>query len=168
MTRKKEKWDVFVTYMNNKDAEREEKFIRKSIVREKVVIKRKKDIVEKRKVGKEVEQYDLNDSLIKIWGNASMAAEFYKTTSKAIRKVCTGELKTCCNFKWKYIEEIDNKKSKEIYQYNINRNFIKEWSSVTEAAIYFNVTFQAIQRAISGKYETCSGFIWTNKLINKK
>lgn len=163
MTRKKEKWDGFVTYMNNKDAEGEEKLIRKSIAIEKVVTNRKKDIVEKRKVGKEVEQYDLNDNLIKIWENASMAAEHYKSTSKAIRKVCTGELKTCCNFKWKYTEGRDIKKSKEINQYDINRNFIREWASVREAAIYYNVTFQAIQRAIYGKYKSCCGFIWTDK-----
>ncbi|MEG0297282.1 MAG: NUMOD1 domain-containing DNA-binding protein [Clostridium sp.] len=163
MTRKKEKWDGFVTYMNNKDCEREEKIIRKSLDIENMVTNREREIVKKRKVGKEVQQYDLNDNFIKIWENAAIAAEYYNTTSKAIRKVCTGELKTCCNFKWKYTEKVDKKRSKKINQYDINRNFIREWDSLREAAIYYNVTFQAIQRAISGKYETCYGFIWRNK-----
>lgn len=164
MTRKKKKWDEFVTYMNIIDAERERKLRRKSTFIEKELTSSKKDIVKRKNVGKEVEQYDLNDYFIKKWENSAMAAEHYKTTSKAIRKVCTGELKSCCNFKWKYTEEIDHKKAKEINQYDMNRNFIREWASVREAAIYYNVTFQAIQRAISGKYETCCGFIWTNKL----
>lgn len=156
MNRKKKKWDEFTTYMYYKDTESRGVAEGKFILRKNVSINKKKV--------KKVEQYDLNDKLIKVWECASLAAEHYKITSKSIRKACTGELKSCCNFKWKYTEEIENKKSKEINQYDINRNFIREWASIREAAIYYNVTFQAIQRAISGKYKTCCGFIWTNKL----
>ncbi|WP_180964026.1 hypothetical protein [Haloimpatiens massiliensis] len=50
-----------------------------------------------------------------------------------------------------------------IRQYDINGNFIKEWNSLREAAAFYDVTFQAIERAISGKYKTCCGFIWSDK-----
>lgn len=115
---------------------------------------------EKPKVIKTVKQYDLDGKLIKIWGDAKTAAAYYNTTSKAIRKVCNGERKSCCNYIWEYTEPKQSKQSKVVSQYDIDGNLIKVWNSCKEAAIFYSVTFQSIQRAISGKYNTCCGFIW--------
>ena len=46
-----------------------------------------------------------------------------------------------------------------VRQYDINGELIKEWSNLREATAFYDVTFQAIERAISGKYKTCCGFI---------
>lgn len=116
--------------------------------------------IEKSKVIKTVEQYDLNKNFIRTWENAKVAADHYNTTSKAIRKVCNGERKTCCNFIWKYTEPKMSKQSKKVAQYDIDGNLIKVWNSCKEAALFYDVTFQAIQKAISGKYKTCCGFSW--------
>ncbi|MCM1990188.1 NUMOD1 domain-containing DNA-binding protein [Oceanirhabdus seepicola] len=116
--------------------------------------------IEKSKVTKTVKQYDLNEKLIKIWKDAKTAADYYNTTSKAIRKVCNGERKTCCNFIWKYSEPKKSKQSKVVNQYDIDGNLINVWNSCKEASVFYNVTFQSIQRAISGKYKTCCGFVW--------
>lgn len=223
MKRKKDKWNEFKMYMDNKDNERQEKLERKivkldkdtnylgtytlkdlkeefdtsSIIKcckeknckshknflwiyldkynefledeinirarlgykEKII--KEKTIKEKLKPIKRVEQYDLKGSLINTWDTVKLAAEYYNTTSKAIRKVCTGERKTCCNFVWKYVDEIEDKKNKEVRQYDISGKLINEWKSLREAATFYDVTFQAIERAISGKYKTCSGFIWS-------
>lgn len=122
---------------------------------------KEEDINKKPKVIKSVEQYDLNKKLIKTWETPKAAAEYYTTTSKAIRKVCTGERKTCCNFIWKYTKELKNNKNKVVIQYDKNGNLIREWSSLREVAIFYDVTFQAIERAINGRYKTCCGFVWT-------
>lgn len=110
---------------------------------------------------KNVKQYDLNGNLIGIWDAANIAAEYYNTTAKAIRKVCIGERKTCCNFIWKYFDIIENKKNKVVRQYSLSGELVREWSNLREAAIYYDVTFQAIERAINGKYKTCRGFVWS-------
>lgn len=66
----------------------------------------------KLKQNKIVEQYDLKGILINTWDSVNLAAEYYNTTPKAIRKVCTGERKTCCNYVWRYLCEVENKKNK--------------------------------------------------------
>ncbi|MDD7794781.1 NUMOD1 domain-containing DNA-binding protein [Clostridium sp. 'White wine YQ'] len=112
------------------------------------------------KESKNVRQYDLSGNLINTWDSANAAAEYYNTTAKAIRKVCIGERKTCCNFIWKYTGIIENKKNKAVRQYSLSGELIREWSNLRKAALYYDVTFQAIERAISGKYKTCRGFVW--------
>jgi hypothetical protein len=114
----------------------------------------------RQKIDKTIEQYDLNGNFIDTWKAAKIAAEYYDTTAKAIRKVCTGERKSCCNFIWKYTKAGKTKKSKAVEQYDIKGKLVKEWSNLREAAIFYDVTFQAIERAISGKYKTCCGFVW--------
>lgn len=124
---------------------------------------KQKPISKKERSVKKVEQYDLSGTLIKTWDTVKLAAEHYNTTSKSIRKVCTGERKTCCNFIWRYFGEIENKKDKVVRQYNLNGVLVKEWNNLREAAEFYGVTFQSIERAISGKYKTCKGFIWSYK-----
>lgn len=120
----------------------------------------KSDKSEKRTMVETVEQYDLNGQFIKRWENAKRAAEYYNATAKAIRKACNGERKTCRNFIWKYTEAKESRKCKAINQYDMGGNLIKVWKSCKEASNFYNVTFQSIERAISGKYKTCCGFIW--------
>jgi len=216
LQRKRDKWDEFVKYMNDKDTkilekldrkivkldkygnyigtytfeELKEKFDMNPIIKccekkhkvhknflwvyldeynefliNKIDIKmrlgyKERTVNEKSKVISSVEQYDLKGNLINTWNTAKLAAEYYNTTSKAIRRVCTGERKTCCNFIWKYTKEIENKKNRAIRQYSLGGELIKEWNNLREAAIFYGVTFQAIERAINGKFKTCCGFVW--------
>ena len=48
-----------------------------------------------------------------------------------------------------------------IYQYDINKSFIRKWSSITEAAVSLGVSHQNISRCLSGKSHTCGGFYWS-------
>ena len=52
---------------------------------------------------------------------------------------------------------------KTTYQYDENGNFLKEFKSIHNAAITYNVNLRSIQRAIEDKCK-CKGFFWT---INK-
>jgi hypothetical protein len=55
--------------------------------------------------------------------------------------------------------------SKSVLQLDKNKNIIKEWNSLTEAAKCFNVSVSAIFNAIHHKRNTyfCKGFLWRYK-----
>lgn len=113
---------------------------------------------------KMIAQYDMEGNYISTWESAQEIAEHYNTTSKAIRKVCNGERKSCHNYVWKYIEDRNvDKETKEIFQCDLDGNVIREWKSCREAAKFYDVTFQSIRRAIKGKYKTCCGYVWKYK-----
>lgn len=133
--------------------------IKKNKLEEKVCIIDNKNWNRKQK-NKIVEQYTLEGKLIKVWESAEEAAKEYSTTSKAIRKVCTKERKTCKGYVWKYRDMIVRKECQKIYQYTMEGIFIKKWESVLKAAEYYEVTEQAIRRAVTGKYKSSCGFIW--------
>ena len=71
-------------------------------------------------------------------------------------------------FVWRYKEDIleknfiyqKNKFTKSVIQYDTNMNFIKEWSSLTEAKKYIKGDIQA---CCSGKQKTAGGYIWEFK-----
>lgn len=52
------------------------------------------------------------------------------------------------------------KKRIKINQYDLEGNFIKEWSSAKEAAIFFNCTASLINRVLNNKGKTAKNFIW--------
>jgi hypothetical protein len=54
--------------------------------------------------------------------------------------------------------------SKPVLQYNLNKDFIKEWSSQTEAALSLNKTNSAISECCRGIKKTAYGFIWKYKI----
>lgn len=54
------------------------------------------------KIGKQVDQLDLNGNLIKTWSNIVSAAEHIGCDPYGISKVCQGKQLTCKKFKWRY------------------------------------------------------------------
>lgn len=69
-------------------------------------------------------------------------------------------------------EEIQQRKNKTIssskkqivLQYDLQDNFIKEWSSATDAAKALNLNCSSIRSCITGKRKTCGGYKWKNKI----
>lgn len=57
-------------------------------------------------------------------------------------------------------------KCKTTYQYDENGNFLKEFESIHNAAITYNVNLRSIQRAIEDKCK-CRGFFWTTNKFDK-
>ena len=90
----------------------------------------------KSKLGKKVEQYDLEGNLIKIWNNIK---EIYTTTEfkrDGIFDCSNGKRESYKGYVWKIIEK--DKKDitykpvtapKEVLQYDLEGNFIKSYSS---------------------------------------
>ena len=75
--------------------------------------------------------------------------------------------------KWKLTEEQannrrghNNKSSKKIYQYSENLILIKEWSTIKEAATYYNIHSSSIINAIK-RSNKCRGFIWRYTTLDK-
>lgn len=54
----------------------------------------------------------------------------------------------------------NNKKSKKVYQYDLNNNFIKEWDSVGVLCAKMKISVGNISNCCNGKRRTGYGFIW--------
>lgn len=54
-------------------------------------------------------------------------------------------------------------KSIPIIQYDLNGNFIKEWSSTQEAAIFYNIQKGHICNALNGRSKSSNNFVWKYK-----
>ena len=49
---------------------------------------------------------------------------------------------------------------REIYQYDLNGNFIKKWDSVRGVSLTLNIDSSSITQVCSGKRKSCGGFKW--------
>lgn len=49
---------------------------------------------------------------------------------------------------------------KPVCKFDLNGNFIEEYSSASEAARILNLNQRSISKACNGKLKTYSGFIW--------
>ena len=49
---------------------------------------------------------------------------------------------------------------RKIVQLDENLNFIKQWNSIKEAAIFYNVNQSSISHCCAGRKAKCKGFIW--------
>jgi len=66
----------------------------------------------------------------------------------------------------RFIEMGENSKRasvKQILQYDLQGNFIKEWSSLTEASNILNLQISNISHVLSGRLKQTGGYIWRYK-----
>ncbi|MBW6408702.1 LAGLIDADG family homing endonuclease [Clostridium weizhouense] len=144
MKRKKDKWDKFKRYMEYQENRRS----------------RNEDI--------RIVKLDKNANYIGAYTLQELKKEF---DLSSIKKCCKYEKhKSHKGFLWLYLREYNeylkygiNIRSKFGYtERDINGRLIKVWGNLREAATFYDVTFQSIERAINGKYKTCCGFIRKN------
>lgn len=57
----------------------------------------------------------------------------------------------------------NNPLSKTFCQYDLNGNFIREWTGITQTAKEFGVSNTSLRHCLNGKHKTCCGFIWKYK-----
>ncbi|WP_297438350.1 NUMOD1 domain-containing DNA-binding protein [uncultured Clostridium sp.] len=119
-----------------------------------------KYIENKNKVDNRVIQYNLNGEKIKVWDDYNDIAKYYNINARSIRRACNGEIKTYFKFKWEYCTKRYGSSNKYIYQYDLENNIVKKWSSIKDAALSLNITPQSIQRCATNKVKSCSGYIW--------
>ena len=116
--------------------------------------------IKKDKVDNRVEQYNLNGELLKVWDSYNEAAEYYNINQRSIRRCCNGEIKTYSKSIWRYCVKRFGKSNKKIYQYDLEGNLMRIWGSLKEAAIYYSITPQSIERCAKGEVEICSNYKW--------
>jgi hypothetical protein len=66
----------------------------------------------------------------------------------------------------RFIEMSENSKRtsiKQILQYDLEENFIKEWKSLTEASNILNLQISNISHVLSGRLKQTGGYIWRYK-----
>lgn len=115
--------------------------------------------------GKPIDQYDLNGNFIKTYNSC---AEFEREIGRPASSVlgcCSGSRNKAYGFLWRYHGDVPpspyvDKKCVKVDQYDIDGNFIKTYSSITEASKFYNVEKTQISNCCSGKYLTCAGFQW--------
>lgn len=125
--------------------------------------------------GKSVLQYNSNGNFIKEWPNIYTVVNFFNCNSETcIRQCCKGNRKRYKGYIWRFKEEnfqnkieiqelIDVRRS--VLQYDINKNFIKEYESVSSAFRETKIGRNRIRFCCVGKQKTAGGYIWKN--INK-
>lgn len=113
---------------------------------------------------KPVDQYDLLGNFIKSWKSTQDAGAFLGKNHKRIIEAACGKSNSALGFRWAYQGEIlsDDIRTdkKKIYQFDINNNFIKEWYSISDAAIYYSINSSNITDCAKGKQKTSANFIW--------
>ena len=64
------------------------------------------------------------------------------------------------------LEKVKQKVSKKVLQYDLEGNFIKEYSSLKEANKLNNMkSIGNISKCCKGKYKTAGGYIWRYKVV---
>lgn len=137
----------------------------------------KRDISFSNKISKPIYQYDLEGNLLKEWKNLVEIQNTLNYSINGIRECCIYNQQKAYNFLWRYKSEnlsspkiIDRKVRpmevgcKSIVQYDLIGNFIKEWSSITEANNYFKKGNKNISSCCTGNSKTAYGYKWGYKV----
>lgn len=136
-----------------------------------------------------VEQYDLQDNLIKEWDSINLPARHYNIHPSSLNACVNGKSKTAVGFKWKYktlngtekrdsIEPYNkpltiapydntNKGFKPILQYKLNGDFVREWDSIVEASSHYGKTNGSmISACLTNKHHSAWNYQWRYKTDN--
>lgn len=123
----------------------------------------------KNKICKPVLQYDLNGNFVAKYNSATDAANAVKTTSSNIRGVLCGDQQSAGGYQWiregqeppgVYKAKSQNDK-KEVLQFDLNHNFIKKHTSMTEAAKSVGLLSpKSITMACKDNKHIAAGYYW--------
>ena len=80
---------------------------------------------------------------------------------KTISNACLGSLKSAKGFLWSYIPEypeVEDKRSKVVYQYNLDGLLLATFDSAIETSRQLNIGLSCITRCCRGERKQTSGF----------
>lgn len=121
---------------------------------------------------KPIIQYNLDGDFIKEWSSIRDASETLQI--QHIPAVCKGIRKSAGGYLWRYKESDDfpqkisvpskfDTSKKEIIQYDLNENYIQEFSSISDAARITGVSREGIHLCLNGTFPQMNGYIWKYK-----
>lgn len=150
-------------------------------VRKKISDKRKRTKQSRETINKQIEsrkklyvaQYSLNGDFIKKWNSIKEAAAFYNVSAPVLNKAIHCKTRTCRNFIWRayklnedYEEHVEPYIYKrEVLQFDMEGNFIREWNSPKEASEAVNISASTLWHCLKGKHSICAGYTWKYKNI---
>ena len=135
-----------------------------------------------------VYQIDLQGNTIKEWVNIETICKELKVFRNSIYNVLNGKVLTCKKCIWVYKEKYNKthidgivfkinknkerlknglRKSGKIYQYDLDNNFINEFSSIKEASLKTNTRYSCICCCVNNinKRKIANNFIWKKQKI---
>jgi hypothetical protein len=121
-----------------------------------------------------VEQYDLSGNFIKKYDSLTEAANENGLNLKNISSCCRNKSKSAYGYIWKYngtaynpiIKAERPDKRKEVYQYDLDGNFIKKWTSMSESEKVTKI--RHIGCVCLGKLKQSGGYMWKYEFLGEK
>lgn len=124
-------------------------------------------------ISKSVIQLDpVTHEIINEFPNMIMAAlnfgkTYKKSLSTPIGKCCKGKLHSAYGFCWQYKEDwlngvsnIKPLRTQKVVQYDLDCNYIREFATIKEAAIFNNIKSSGICSCLLNKSKTYKNYIW--------
>ncbi|MES2864415.1 MAG: NUMOD1 domain-containing DNA-binding protein [Bacteroidota bacterium] len=108
-------------------------------------------------------QFDYSGNLITTFQNLEDAAKYVNVSINSISDACLGGRKTCANYFWSYLPEIEIKKDKrvrKVSQFTLEGQFIKEYDSIVTASDETCINKSSIAKCCNGKRNRAGDFIW--------
>ena len=124
-------------------------------------------------VSKPIQQLDLDGNIIRNYYSIEEAARRTNSIPCKISTCAKGKRKTHNKYKWKYLNEEDNKsvntgnktKFKFILQKNTNGEVINKWDKIKDI-LKFNTSYKKtdIINCLKGRYPSYKGYLWEYKI----
>ena len=119
---------------------------------------------------KEVHQYTEDGEYVQSWSYVDEATQTLGLARTCIASCCSGRFKSAGGYQWSYEKkdklppvhrELHDGQERAILQYDEEGNFIKEWSSITEASEAIEGTIrQHIGKCCLGERKSTGGYQW--------
>lgn len=118
-------------------------------------------------------QYSIDGEFIAEFESVAAAARSLGKNHCNINNTLLGKFNTAYGYRWSYdkveflppLQSSYTGASKEVYQYDLQGNFIAQYSSTKEAARVLNKSQGNISSAASGKRKTAYGYRWSYDYI---
>jgi len=137
-----------------------------------------KKIESKSRKSRKVLQFNKEGKFIKEYDFVKEASREIGVSSSSLRDCLRGRSRTCAGFQWRYKNETDfggrvpdiepvtydpSPVIRAVVQFDLKGNFIREYSSISEAARNLNIKASQITNCTSGHIKTSRGFQWRYK-----
>lgn len=128
-------------------------------------------------IEKPIQQYSLDQKFIKEFSNASEASRQTKINGALINSCVLGKIPTAGNYFWKFSKDVEEELlvcgklifpdfkpfKKIVLQFDLNKNYLKEWESSAEAGRQLGFRGVGISDCAGGSTKTAYGYFWKYK-----
>lgn len=123
---------------------------------------------------RKVQKMDLiTNDVLEVFDSITEASES-QTMRKHICECCLGKRRSCCSYKWQYVDEphdyICNWSSlKSVYQLDkFNGDIINVFNTMRDAALETGISQGSIKKCCDGKRKSAGGFCWSYASSSKR